>query len=145
MRGELDIGHLHLEAKEQGAHVLVTVRGYGQPGSRPLLGTLMMTGTEWSSVEVLFEMLELANRQRLADLAEINRIQVQRDAARASLNAADTRLEQLQPFVSVLRDWCWQGIVGDGFINTDAMEMLAKAAAAVEAAEEKAREEAARE
>lgn len=34
---------MHFRAEQRGAHIIVDVRGAGEPGQRPLLGTLTMS------------------------------------------------------------------------------------------------------
>lgn len=48
---ELSIGALALIGELRGSHVHVAVRGAGEPGQRPLCGTVVMTSEEWTSLE----------------------------------------------------------------------------------------------
>jgi hypothetical protein len=145
---ELELGHLHLSGELRGVHVHVTVRGVGAEGSRPLLGTLVMAGIEWSSLQMLVDIQVANDRQQLADRAELVRLDglVARERHEHLHTAA--KLERLaddfQPIRSVLADWAWQAIAADGWQCRDyerAMEAVAKAMAAVEANFERAKKE----
>lgn len=44
-----NLGGLRFYPELRGPHVYVTVRGCGAEGSRPLLGTLVLSSAEWRS------------------------------------------------------------------------------------------------
>lgn len=73
-RLELQLGQLHLKGELRGAHVHVEVRGIGAGGSRPLLGTLVMAGLEWSSLDLLVQLQAANNDRHIKDMAEVARL-----------------------------------------------------------------------
>jgi len=107
MIGNLIIGPLSLTGETRGGHVHVTVRGSGFAGHRPHVGTLTLGIAEWSALAAIAEIEDLARRQVEQDRLEINRLQVQRDQARAQASALATRYA---PIASLIGDWDWHAI-----------------------------------
>lgn len=93
-RLELQIGHLHFKGELRGMHVHVEVRGIGAEGSRPLLGTLVMAGLEWTSLELVVQLQAEADERHLKDMAEV---------ARADGTLARERAEHLKTAANLER------------------------------------------
>lgn len=75
MKNELQLGVLTLVGEQGGGHIHVTVLGAGQPGSRALCGRITITVAEWSSLQVLVDVLALADKRHGEDRAEVDRLE----------------------------------------------------------------------